>query len=156
DLTTKRLELLKEIMPSLSFVAVLWDPGMPISLLNKTEAAARSLGLRLEVLLVTDAAQLEAAFDTALARNVQALFQVASPRFSAMTAELSIQTVKKRLPAACEQGAFVAAGCLVSYGPSFDAMYRRSAYYVDRVLKGTRPADLPIEEPTKFELAINL
>jgi putative ABC transport system substrate-binding protein len=156
DLTTKRLELLKEIVPSLSRVAALWDRGMPTSLLKGTEAAAQSLGLTLEVLAAGDSAEVGKAFDTAFKRKAQAVFQIASPRFSAMRVALSALAIEKRLPAACEQRDFALAGCLVSYGPSFDAMYRRSAFYVDRILKGAKPADLPIEQPMKFEFVINL
>jgi putative ABC transport system substrate-binding protein len=96
------------------------------------------------------------AFDNALARKAQALFEVASPRFAALRAAIAEAAVEKGLPAACEERGFVAAGCLVSYGPPFNAMFARTAYYVDKILKGTKPADLPIEQPTKFELVINL
>jgi putative ABC transport system substrate-binding protein len=156
DLTTKRLQLLKEIVPLLSHVAVLWDPEMPASLLTAAESAAHALGLLLEVLPAGNSAEVGKAFDIALARKVQALFEIASPRFAALRVAIAGSAIEKSLPAACEEREFVAAGCLVSYGPSFNAMFARAAYYVDRILKGAKPADLPIEQPTKFELVINL
>ena len=96
------------------------------------------------------------AFDAALGRKAQALFEVASPRFSALRAEIAASAIEKGMPAACEQRDFAVAGCLVSYGPSFDAMYRRSAYYVRKILKGAKPADIPIEQATKFQFILNL
>ena len=156
ELTTKRLEILKDAVPSLSRVAVLWDPEMPASLLTATEAAAHALGLSLAVLPAGNATEVARAFDAALARKAQALFEVASPRFAALRNAIARAAVEKGLPASCEERGFVAAGCLLSYGPSFNAMYARAAYYVDRILKGAKPADLPIEQPTKFELVINL
>ena len=155
-LTTKRLELLKELVPSLSRVAVLWDPEMPGTLLAATGSAAQALGLSLNVQSAGNATEVGKAFDAALAGKAQALFEVASPRFAALRGAIGQSALEKSLPAACEERAFVAAGCLASYGPSFNAMYARAAYYVDRILKGATPADLPIEEPTKFELVINL
>ena len=156
ELTAKRLEILKEAIPSLARVAVLWDRGMPPSLLKATESAAHSLGLTLEVLAAGDAAEVSKAFDAALRSKAQALFQVASPRFSVMREAISATALEKGMPTSCEQRDFVGAGCLISYGPSFNAMYHRAAYYVDKILKGAKPADLPIEQPTKFELVINL
>jgi putative ABC transport system substrate-binding protein len=156
ELTTKRLEILKEVVPSASHVAVLWDRGTPANSLKATESAAHALGLTLEVLPAGNSTEVGKAFDAALGRKAQALFQVSSPRFSALRAAIAASAIEKGLPAACEQRLFVVAGCLVSYGPSFDAMYRRAAYYVDKILKGVKPADLPIEQPTKFELVINL
>jgi putative ABC transport system substrate-binding protein len=156
DLTTKRMQILKEIVPSLSLVAVLWDRGMPPSLLKKTQEAARSLGLTLEVLTAADAAEVGQAFELAASRKAQAMFQIASPRFSALRGAIAAAAIDKRMPTVCEQREFTLAGCLVSYGPSFDAMYHRAAFYVDKILKGAKAAELPIEQPTKFEFVINL
>jgi putative ABC transport system substrate-binding protein len=155
ELTTKRLEILKEIVPSLSHVAVLWDPGMPASTLTATESTAHALGLTLEVLQAKNLAEIGKAFD-AVGSKAQALFEISSPRFAATRGAIAASAIKKALPAACEEREFAAAGCLVSYGPSFGAMWGRAAYYVDKILKGSRPEDLPIEQPTKFELVINL
>ena len=155
ELTTKRLEILKEIVPSLSHVAALWDPGMPASLLAATESTAHALGLTLKVLPAGNLTEIGKAFD-ALESKAQALFEISSPRFAAARVAIAASALKKDLPTACEEREFAAAGCLVSYGPSFTAMFRRAAYYVDKILKGSRPADLPIEQPSKFELVINL
>jgi putative tryptophan/tyrosine transport system substrate-binding protein len=155
ELTTKRLEILKEVVPSLSHVAALWDPGMPASLLTATRSTAHALGLTLKVLPAGNLTEIGKAFD-ALGSNAQALFEISSPRFAAMRVAIAASAIEKGLPAACEEREFAAAGCLVSYGPSFAAMFARAAYYVDKILKGSRPADLPIEQPSKFELVINL
>src|ERR1700694_3526042 len=155
ELITKRLEILKEVVPSLSHVAALWDPGMPASLLTATESTAHALGLTLKVLPAGNLMEIGKAFD-ALGSNTQAVFEISSPRFAATRIAIAASALKKGMPAACEEREFAAAGCLVSYGPSFGAMFRRAAYYVDKILKGTRPADLPIEQPSKFELVINL
>jgi putative ABC transport system substrate-binding protein len=154
ELITKRLEILKEVVPSLSHVAALWDPGMPASLLTATESTAHALGLTLKVLPVGNLQEIGEAFDGL--GSAQALFEISSPRFAATRVAIAASAIEKGLPAACEEREFAAAGCLVSYGPSFAAMFRRAAYYVDKILKGSRPADLPIEQPTKFELVINL
>ena len=156
DLTTKRLEILKEVVPSLSHVAVLWDRGMPASLLKITQSAAAALRLTLEVLPVADSLELDKVFDTVPGSKAQAVFQVSSPLFAALRGAIAKLAIEKNMPMACEQRDFSISGCLVSYGPSFDAMYRRAAYYVDKILKGAKPADLPIEQPTKFEFVINL
>ena len=84
------------------------------------------------------------------------MLQVSSPFFSANRAVLVAQAMRVELPLSCEQSPFVAIGCLISYGPDFGEMHRRAAFYVDRILRGERPADLPVEQPTKFDLAVNL
>ena len=155
ELITKRLEILKEVVPSLSHVAALWDPGMPVSLLKATESTADALGLTLTVLPAGNLTEIGKAFD-AVGSKAQALFEISSPRFAAMRVGIAASAIEKGLPTACEEREFAAAGCLVSYGPSFAAMLGRAAYYVDKILKGSKPADLPIEQPTKFELVINL
>jgi putative ABC transport system substrate-binding protein len=153
ELITKRLEILKEVVPSLSRVVALWDPGMPASLLKATESTADALGLTLTVLPAGNLTEIGKAFDSSKA---QALFEISSPRFAAMRVGIAASAIEKGLPTACEEREFAASGCLVSYGPSFTAMFGRAAYYVDKILKGSKPADLPIEQPTKFELVINL
>jgi len=155
ELITKRLEVLKEVVPSLSHVAALWDPGMPASLLKATESTADALGLTLTVLPAGNLTEIGKAFD-AVGSKAQALCEISSPRFAAMRVVIAASAIEKGLPTACEEREFAAAGCLVSYGPSFAAMFGRAAYYVDKILKGSKPADLPIEQPTKFELVINL
>jgi putative tryptophan/tyrosine transport system substrate-binding protein len=127
ELITKRTELLKELVPGLMRVALLIDPGTRPGASDRIVAAAE-----------------------------QAVLQVSSPFFSANRAVLVAQAMRVHLPLSCEQSPFVAVGCLISYGPDFGEMHRRAAFYVDRILKGERPAELPVEQPTKFDLAVNL
>jgi putative ABC transport system substrate-binding protein len=160
ELITKRAELLKELVPGLTRVALLNDPGArpgaPDRVAAAAEQAVRALGLVPHMLDVRHAAELAPALDAARAYGDQAVLQVSSPFFSANRGALIAQAMRVRLPLTCEQSSFVAVGCLVSYGPSFGEMHRRAAFYVDRILKGERPADLPVEQPTKFDLAVNL
>jgi len=157
DLTTKRLQLLKETLPGLFHVAALFDPNAGgLTALNRAQEAARLLGFTLQALEVKSPPDLTRAFDAARRKQAQALLQLASPFFSAHRREISDLAIQNRIPATCEQRMFVQAGCLMSYGPDFNDMFRRSASFVDKILKGAKPAVLPIEEPTKFELVINL
>jgi putative ABC transport system substrate-binding protein len=160
ELITKRAELLKELVPGLTRVALLTDPGARPGATDRIAAAAeqavRTLGLVPHVLEVRNTADLALALDAARAHGDQAVLQVSSPLFSANRALLVAQAMQVKLPLSCEQSAFVAIGCLISYGPDFDEMHRRAAFYVDRILKGERPADLPVEQPAKFDLAVNL
>jgi putative ABC transport system substrate-binding protein len=160
ELITKRAELLKELVPGLTRVALLRDPGARSGAPDRVSAAAeqavRALGLVPHVLEVWNTADLALALNAARTQGDQAALQVSSPLFSANRALLVAQAMQVKLPLSCEQSAFVAIGCLVSYGPDFDEMHRRAAFYVDRILKGERPADLPVEQPAKFHLAVNL
>src|SRR5262249_44294911 len=139
-----------------SRVLALWDSGMTPSLLRATEHAASALGLTLQILSIGESDDIWQSFRAVAGGKPEGLFQIASPRFSARQADIAALSLEQKLPAACEQRHFVTVGCLVSYGPSFDDMYRRAASYVDKILQGAKPADLPIEQPTKFELVINL
>jgi putative ABC transport system substrate-binding protein len=160
ELITKRAELLKELVPGLTRVALLNDPGArpgaPDRVAAAAEQAVRALGLVPHMLDVRHAAELAPALEAARAHGDQAVLQVSSPFFSANRGALIAQAMRVQLPLTCEQSSFVAAGCLVSYGPNFAEMHRRAAFYVDRILKGDRPAELPVEQPTKFDLAVNL
>ena len=160
ELITKRAELLKELVPGLTRVALLNDPGArpggPDRVAAAAEQAVRALGLVPHMLDVRHAAELAPALDAARAYGDQAVLQVSSPFFSANRGALIAQAMRVGLPLTCEQSSFVAVGCLVSYGPNFGEMHRRAAFYVDRLLKGERPADLPVEQPSKFDLAVNL
>jgi len=164
DLGTKRLQLLKEVLPGLTRVAILYDPRGPdeatrasaANILHETEAAARSLGLTGHVLPVRRASDFENAFASAKRARAQAVMQVSSPLFAAHRQVLVDLASRNQLPVACETREFVVLGCLLAYGPSFDDMFRRAATYVDRVLKGAKPGDLPIEQPTRFELVVNM
>jgi putative ABC transport system substrate-binding protein len=160
ELVTKRAELLKELVPGLTRVALLRDPGARAGATDRVAAAAeqavRALGLVPHVIEVRHTADLASALEAGRAHGDQAVLQVSSPFFSANRAVLVAQAMLVKLPLSCEQSSFVAIGCLISYGPDFSEMHRRAAYYVDRILKGEHPADLPVEQPTKFNLAVNL
>ena len=160
ELITKRAELLKELVPGLARVALLNDPGAARGTADRVAAAAeravRALGLMPDMLDVKHIDDLVPALEAARAHGGQAVLQVSSPFFSANREALVANAIRLQLPLSCEQRPFVVVGCLVSYGPNFIEMHLRAASYVDRILKGERPADLPVEQPTKFELAINL
>ena len=114
------------------------------------------MGLQLHLLEVQGPHNFDSAFAAAQKGHAQALLQVGSPLFSTHRKALLDLVAKSGLPATCETRAFVVEGCLMAYGPSFADMWRRAATYVDKLLQGTKPADLPIEQPMKFELVINL
>ncbi len=156
ELSEKRLELLREALPKLSRVAVLRDPRQPPTDLRLTEAAARVLGLRLHVLEVRDINDLEAALATAKKGRAGALTMLPSAFFAAHRARIVEAVAKARLPAMYHEGEFVAIGGLMAYSPNFPDLFRRAATYVDKILKGAKPADLPVEQPTRFELVINM
>jgi len=160
ELITKRAELLKELVPGLVRVALLIDPdarpGAPDRIADAARQAVRARGLVPHVIDIRKTTDLASALDAARAQGDQAVLQVSSPFFSANRAVLVAQAMRVQLPLSCEQSPFVAIGCLISYGPDFGDMHRRAAFYVDRILRGERPADLPVEQPTKFDLAVNL
>jgi putative ABC transport system substrate-binding protein len=158
ELDGKRIELLKEAVPHLSRLAILWsanDPGMTLAF-GRVEAAAKALGLALQNLAVREPAEFPRAFEAAGAGRAEALFVTAQPFTNQHRAQILDLVAKHRLPAIYTLRGFVDAGGLMSYGPSQADQYRRAATYVDRILKGARPADLPVEQPTKFDLVINL
>src|SRR6266545_1955449 len=158
DIFGKDLELLKEIVPKVRRVAVLSNPdgpAQPITIRNVKDAA-RSLGLQLQLVEARGPGDFNGAFAAMARERVGALFVVTDPVFILHRARLVDLAAKNRLPSIFTQRADVEAGGLISYGPNFSDMYRRAAIYVDKILKGARPADLPVEQPTKFELVINL
>jgi putative ABC transport system substrate-binding protein len=154
ELEAKRLEILKEAVPGLSRVAVLLDTSMGD--LPEVSAAAQALGLEPIVMKASDPAGYEAAFADAIARGANGAAVMASPFFNANRARLIELALRFRLPSIWEAANFVRDGGLMSYGPSFPDMYRRSARYVARILKGDNPAELPVEQPTLFEMFVNL
>jgi putative ABC transport system substrate-binding protein len=161
ELTPKRLGLLKEIMPALTRVAILFQPGTLRAetfahLVEEAEDTERSLGLQLQIVRARAASDLEPAFDEMAKQRAEALVVLMSPTFNAQTKRIADLAGKHRLPTIYEWRAFTAAGGLMSYGADFNDIYRRAAGYVDKILKGAKPADLPVEQPTKFELVINL
>jgi len=156
ELTGKRLELFKGALPQLTRVAVFWD-AFSADQLPVAQSAARRLGVRLQPLeLRQPPYDYASAFRTAAAARTEALFLLTSPVFFRERARLLELASTYRLPASFGLREAVEAGGLMAYGASFDEMFRRAAYYVDRILKGTKPADLPVERPTKVELVINL
>ncbi|HWH78121.1 MAG TPA: ABC transporter substrate-binding protein [Candidatus Binatus sp.] len=159
ELSGKRLELLKEVFPRLSRVGVLWDgnaPGPAIAF-KEYSAAARSLKIPLQSLEVRGPnPDLDAAFHVATKERVNALVTILNPVLSRYQKPITELAIKNRLPSIYEATEYVEAGGLMSYATNEADSFRRAAYYVDRILKGTKPADLPVEQPTKFELVFNL
>jgi len=158
DLSGKRLELLREAFPRISHVGVIWDSktgGGPAEL-EATQRGARALGVELQVLEVQRAADVDKAFEMGRKHRAGALITLGSPLLFANRRHLVDLATASGLPVMFQHRAYVDAGGLMSYGPNFPEMFRRAAVYVDKILKGAKPADLPVEQPTKFELVINL
>jgi putative ABC transport system substrate-binding protein len=158
EVSGKRLELLVEIVPGLSRAAVLLNPDDPPALLalKETEVAARTLGMKLQAGEVRRPDDFDAAFTSAAAVRPEALVILAAPLLSAHAGRIAEWAVKNGLPSIFPFRGFPEAGGLMSYGPDLNDNFRRAATYVDKILKGAKPGDLPVEQPTKFELVINL
>jgi putative ABC transport system substrate-binding protein len=158
ELAGKRLELLKEAFPKVSQLAVVLDPTAAgsASRIRQIEVAARVLGLQHQFLLVRDPADFENAFRAAGRERLKAFMIVTTPLMHRNRARIIKLAVKSQLPAMYTAQRFVRAGGLMYYGPDRNDLYRRSATYVDKILKGAKPADLPVEQPKKFDLVINL
>jgi len=161
DLVGKRLEQLKQAVPSISRVAVLWQPGglgerADKEMLQGTEVAARALGVRLQVVEARGPEDFDRAFSDMIRARAGAVTVLPSNMFITERRRLVDLAAKKRLPAVYGLREFVDTGGLMSYGANPADSFRRAATYVDKILKGARPGDLPIEQPTKFELVINL
>ena len=156
DLMGKRLELLRETVPRLSRVAVLFQATNPgnVEYLRQAELAAQAVGARLQLLAVCDTDDFDRMFGEA--RGASALIQLDDVIFTTHRRRIVDYAVKSQLAAVYGFREFVDAGGLMSYGPDYPDLYRRAATYMDRIFKGAKPADLPIEQPTKFELVINL
>jgi putative tryptophan/tyrosine transport system substrate-binding protein len=156
DLGMKRVQLLKEVIPQLTRLAVLGNPAHPAyaSQVKEIEGGVRALGGQVEAIPVREPNEFEAAFKSA--RSAQALLQLDDVLLTTHRARLLELTAQHRLPAVYGFREFVDGGGLMSYGVNFPDMYRRGARYVDKILNGAQPADLPVEQPTKFELVINL
>jgi putative ABC transport system substrate-binding protein len=155
----KSLQLLVETVPRASRVAVLWNPANPVfqtQMLRETEAAARALKLDLQPVEARSVGDLDIAIQTVRQSGTGALIVLADPVFTVNRARLAELAAKARLPAIYGIRESPEAGGLMSYGPDYFDLSRRSASYVDRILKGAKPAGLPIEQPTKFELVVNL
>jgi putative ABC transport system substrate-binding protein len=160
-LTPKRLELLKEALPKISRLAGLWHPGAlseqtTKDMLSQTETAARTLGVRLQLVGVRSLDELDRAFSTIASQRADAFLMFPSAMFFNERRRVIDLAAKHRLPSVYVSKEFVELGGLISYGASIADLFRRAAVYVDKILKGAKPADLPVEQPTKFELVINL
>ena len=157
ELTGKRLELLKQALPQLTRVAVLWAPyQLSPAALKEAQNAARTLRLQLEASEVRDPSELDAAFNRMTASHAQALLILPNPMFVAQRIRIAELALKHRLPAMYNLREFADVGGLLSYAPDLAHMSRRAATYVDKILKGAKPGDLPVEQPTKFDFVINL
>jgi putative ABC transport system substrate-binding protein len=159
ELGAKRLQLLHDVLPKPSHsLAVVWNPsykGMAARF-NEAKVAGPSIGMDVRSLEIRDSREMEAAFDAVTRDPPAGLLFLTDPLTFSMRARIVEFAREKNLPAIYESREFVDAGGLMSYGPNISAMFRRSAYYVDRILKGAKPADLPIEQPSKIELLVNL
>ncbi|HEY2920326.1 MAG TPA: ABC transporter substrate-binding protein [Candidatus Binatia bacterium] len=158
ELDGKRLELLREVVPKISHVAVLWNPTSPLQVAaeRETQAAAQAMKIKVLSLGVQAEEQFDNAFATILRERPGALLVLADRLFLHHRARIMDFATKHHLPGVHAYVELVEAGGLMSYGPSYAGMHRRAAYFVDRILKGTKPADLPVEAPAKFELVVNL
>jgi len=158
ELGSKRLGLLKEAVPHMSRVAVLWNPihSEASASFRETEGAIRALGLSFESLEVRSVADLEGAFRRAVARRADALTVLLDPVTLFHPAQVVELAARSKIPAIFYERGFATAGGLMVYGPQDDDLHRRAATYVDKILKGAKPGDLPIEQASKFDLVINL
>jgi putative ABC transport system substrate-binding protein len=158
ELSGKRLELLKDVFPNVSRVTVLWDPENPSNAiqLNQMQVVARSLRMKLRSLAVRNPKELDAAFAAIAHARPDALVVTDSAILFDQRTRIAAFATKSRLPTICGLSGCVDTGLLMFYGASLSDLHRRAATYVDKILKGAEPADLPIEQATKFELVINL
>ena len=156
ELASKRLGLLKEAVPKVSNVALLFNPTHIDNELREAERAAAALGVKLHPTEVRGSGDLDNAFDAAMRGGVDALYVVSSRQTNLNIARIMDFAAKNRLPLAGGWGAWAQAGGLISYGPNVDEIVRQSATYVDKILKGAKPAELPVQQPTRFDLLINL
>ena len=158
ETNAKGLELLKEAVPGLSRVAVLWDPATPSHGpgLNAVEVTGRALGLQIQALGVRSATEFDSAFSAMIRERAGGVLVLSTPLFIAEARRLAELAMTHKLPTMFGPRAHAEAGGLLSFGPDRAALFRRGAIYVDKILKGAKPGDLPVEQPMKFELVINL
>jgi putative ABC transport system substrate-binding protein len=158
EMTGKRLELVRDVVPKLSRMAVFGTPDQPgnAQTLKETEIAARNFGVEIQVLYVTNSKNLEAAFQIARKSHADAGLVLSSAVIFSQRPQIARLAADDRLPIMFPQSEYVEDGGLMSYAPNYPDMFRRAAHYVDKILKGAKAADLPVQQPTKFELVINL
>ena len=158
DLSGKRLELLREAVPKVSRVGVVWYPrkgGSDKEEVRETEAAARQSGVHVYVAEVLDPKGFQAAYDALTKQQASAVILIRGSFTDHYRKQLLELAAKRHLPSVCEPAQWAHDGCLMSYGPDYAHLWRRAANYVDKILKGAKPGELPIEQPTKFQLVIN-
>jgi putative ABC transport system substrate-binding protein len=159
EVVGKQLELLKETFPNVARFAALWNPANPVfqkQQMGAVESSARALNLGLQKFEARDPVEIERAFAAMAKEGMKALVLLSDPVFTAQRKQIADLALKYRIPVAAGTKELAEAGVLMSYGVSFTDLYRRTATYVDKILKGTKPADLPVERPVKFEFVINL
>ncbi len=156
DFGTKWMELLKEVIPGLSNVVVLWDPGTATIQTKAVASAAQPLNVKIEIMQVSTPAQLDAVYQAAAARHPDGILMTSSPLFGPLAKYNAELATRYRLPAISLFSDFPRAGGLISYGPSLDDIFREMGIMVGKVLHGIKPADLPAERPTRFDLVINM
>jgi len=158
EVSAKRLQLFREILPRVGQVAVLWNSANPAKVQDwrETEAAARVLGLKLQSVKVQRPDQFERAFGLMTSEHADALLVLGDPLTFFYSNRITELAARHRLPAIYNERMYASAGGLMSYAPDLLDIFRHAATYVDKILKGAKPGDLPVEQPTKFELVINL
>ena len=156
ELSAKRLEALNEVVPGLSRVAALWDPTTGRAQVAMTEAAAKPLNIKVQLIEVSRREDLAAAFDAARKQDAQAVNVFSSPVLAALYREIITLAEVYRLPAIYQWTEHVQAGGLLAYGPSLAGVWRQVGGITGRILKGAKPSDLPVELPTKLEMAVNI
>jgi putative ABC transport system substrate-binding protein len=157
DIGGKRLQVLKQLTPTAAHVGIIWNANVPFtqSVIDESENASRVLNVRLQPLQIQTAADFDRAFETGSREHIDSLIVVEDPLTITRRRQIVDFAAKLRIPAVYGAKAFVDAGGFVSYGASFPDLYRQTAVYVDKILKGANPGELPIEQATKFELVIN-
>jgi putative tryptophan/tyrosine transport system substrate-binding protein len=158
EVSAKRLEILKKVLPGLSRAAALWNPANPAIVFSwkETQGAAQALGIKLQSHEVQRPQDFAAAFDMIAAEHPDALLVLQDAVTMQHRKEIIEFAIQRRLPSMFNERGWVVAGGLVSYGENLPSMYRRSAYFVDKIFKGTKPADLPVEQAAKFDMVLNL
>jgi ABC-type uncharacterized transport system substrate-binding protein len=161
ELTPQRLNLLKQIVPTLSRVAILWQPGTLTEdtfkkMLKETQGAARSIGVHIQIVEAAKVEDFDAAFSAMAKERSEGLIVLVNPMFNVQRQHIIERAAKYRLPAIYEWKPFVQSGGLISYGADVPDIYRRAAGFVDKIVKGAKPADLPVEGPKLFDMAVNL
>jgi putative ABC transport system substrate-binding protein len=161
ELTPQRLTLLKQIVPTLSRVAILWQPGTLSEdaftrMLQETQTTARALGVHLQVVEAAKVEDFDAAFSAMATERAEGLIVLVNPMYNVQRQHIVERAAKQGVPAIYEWRSFVRSGGLLSYGADVPDVYRRAAGYVDKILKGAKPGDLPVEGPTRVEMVVNL